>query len=177
MKSWTSPSSETRRSLLLGAFVLAAAGFPAAALAQAEPRFSRVVIDTAPMAASGAAQLGENIKPLLAPGVAEALAGLIDPRDRRAPVLVISIRSLDLPSYSGSDDSEPHFHSGGGMSSDSLDTVVSVVAGRKVLSTFPLLVSQPSSAGGSWFLPNNEDRRVQSLGRSLGGWVRRKLAA
>lgn len=182
MRSWTSPSCETRRRVLLGGFLLAvpllSPGSPALAQGAVPQRFSRVVIDTSPLAASGASQLGENIKPMLTPGVVEAMGGLVDPRDRGAPVLVISIKSLDLPSYSGGDNSDPHFRFGGaGSSMDSLDTVVTVVSGRKVLSTFPLLVSQPSSAGGSWFLPNNEDRRVQALGRSLGGWIRKKVAA
>ncbi|MFO1147901.1 MAG: hypothetical protein U1E62_05935 [Alsobacter sp.] len=169
-----------RRAVLVGlaAAALAAAlpalpAFAQQASAQ-QPRFSRVVIDTSPLAASGASQLGENIKPMLYAGVVRAMAPYLAPKDRSAPVLVVTIKSLQLPSYGGNDDNL-RFGFGGGGPRDYLDTTVTVVSGRKVVSTIPLLINQPSSSGGPWFVQPNEDRRVAQLGVTLGEWVRRKV--
>lgn len=173
MKSWMSRSSSWTLALaaLAGHVLSALAALPAAAQ---QPRFSRVVIDTSPLAASGASQLGENIKPMLYAGVNRAMAPYLAPKDRSAPVLVISIKSLQLPSYGGADDNW-RFGFGGGGPRDYLDTTVSIVSGRQVLSSFPLLINQPSSSGGPWFAQPNEDRRVAVLGVTLGEWVRRKV--
>jgi hypothetical protein len=174
MRSWTSPSSDRRGALaaLAGLALAALACGPAAA--QQAPRFSRVVIDTSPLAASGASQLGENIKPMLYAGVTRAMAPYMAPGDRMAPTLVVTIKSLQLPSYGGSDDNM-RFGFGGGGPRDDLDTVVTVVSGRQVLARYPLLINQPSSSGGPWFVQPNEDRRVAQLGVTLGEWVRRKV--
>jgi hypothetical protein len=177
MRSWTWLSSHSCRiALLLAAF--AAAGLlalPGAASAQA--RYGRVVIDTSPIAESGAGQFAENIRPMLIPGVSRALAGLVDPRDRRAPTVVVTIKSLTLSMYGGAEDRSSRLGFGGGSSTDYLDAVVTIQSGPRVLSQFPLLVTQPASAGGSWFLPNQENRRVVLLGEALGYWLRRKLEA
>ena len=66
---------------------------------------------------------------------------------------------------------------GGVSASDYLDTVVTVVRGRTVLATYPILINQPSSVGGPWFAQPNEDRRVAQLGVTLGQWIRRKVGA
>jgi hypothetical protein len=172
MRSWTSPSS-SRRAVLAGLAGLALASVAALPAAAQQARFSRVVIDTSPLAASGASQLGENIKPMLYAGVTRAMAPYMAPGDRRAPTLVVTIKSLQLPSYGGEDDLR--FGFGGGGPRDYLDTTVTVVSGRQVLASYPLLINQPSSAGGPWFVQPNEDRRVAQLGVTLGEWVRRKV--
>jgi hypothetical protein len=147
--------------------------------AAAQARFNRVVIDTTPVADSGTRQLAENIRPMLAAGVMRAMQSSVDPRDRNAPTLVITVKSLQLAAFGGNDDAGPGFRFGGGglSSTDYLDTVVSVVQGRKVVSSFPLLIHQPSSAAGPWFAQPNEDRRVVQLGDTLGQWVRQKVGS
>lgn len=172
MRSWTSPSSKAALRLLAMA---AAAMLGLAGPAAAEPRFGRVVIDTSPVAASGAGQLAEHIRPMLAPGVGRALAGLVDPRDRRAATIVVTIKSLTLSMYGGAESRSERHGFGGGSSTDYLDTVVTIQSGRQVLQQFPLLVVQPASSGGPWFLPNQEDHRVENLGNALGFWLRKKL--
>jgi hypothetical protein len=173
MRSWMSPSS-SRRAVLAGLAGLALTSLATLPAAAQQARFSRVVIDTSPLAASGAGQLGENIKPMLYAGVMRAMAPYMAPKDRSAPVLVVTIKSLQLPSYGGEED-HTRFGLGGGGSRDYLDTTVTVVSGRQVLASYPLLINQPSSAGGPWFVQPNEDRRVAQLGVTLGEWVRRKV--
>jgi hypothetical protein len=174
MKSSMSPSSD-RRTVLVGlAAVALAAALPAVPALAQQARFSRVVIDTSPLANSGASQLGENIKPMLYSGVVRAMAPYMAPKDRSAPTLVVTIKSLDLPSYGGNDDNF-RFGFGGGGPRDYLDTTVTVVSGRQVIASFPLLINQPSASGGPWFVQPNEDRRVAQLGVTLGEWVRRKV--
>lgn len=176
MRSWMSLSSRARVAAIAIAVGLAA--LLGAGPAWAQARFNRIVIDTSPVAATGTSQLAENIRPILAAGVMRAMAGSVDPRDKNAPTLIITVRSLQLAAFGGSDDGGDGFRFGGGVSSsDYLDTVVTVVRGRTVLSTFPILINQPSSAGGPWFAQPNEDRRVAQLGVTLGEWVRRKVGA
>jgi hypothetical protein len=181
MKSWMSRSSEPRIVSGLGRSVFALAAVCAALLiagpAAAQARFNRIVIDTRPVADSGTRQLAENIRPMLAAGVMRAMGSSIDPRDRKAPTLVITVKSLQLAAFGGNDDGGDGFRFGGGgmSSSDYLDTVVSVVQGGKVVSSFPMLIHQPSSAAGPWFVQPNEDRRVVQLGDTLGQWVRQKV--
>lgn len=177
MKSWTWRSSSlpsgfaaAARAVLLGAALLGFAG-----AADAEPRYGRVVIDTTPIAESGAGQLAENLRPMLAPGVSRALAGLADARDRRAPTVVVTVKSFTLGMYGGAEDHSNRHGFGGGSSTDYLDTVVTVQDGRQVLQQFPLLITQPSSTGGPWYLQDQENRRVQKLGDVLGYWLRQKL--
>ena len=143
----------------------------------AQARFNRIIIDTTPVADSGTRQLAQNIKPMLAAGVMRAMAGSIDQRDRSAPILVITVKSLQLAAYGGSDSSGDGFRFGGGglSATDYLDTVVTVVQGRTVVASYPMLINQPASAGGPWFVQPNEDRRVVALGDTLGQWVRRKV--
>jgi hypothetical protein len=176
MRSWMSLSSSVRVAVLAAVFGLAA--LLGAAPASAQARFNRIVIDTSPVAASGTGQLAENIRPIIAAGVMRAMGGSVDPRDRNAPTLVVTVRALQLAAFGGSDDRGDGFRFGGGVSAtDYLDTVVTVVRGRTVLATYPILINQPSSVGGPWFAQPNEDRRVAQLGVTLGEWVRRKVGA
>jgi len=146
------------------------------ASAQAK-HFNRIIIDTTPVADSGTRQLAENIRPMIAAGVMRSMGPYIDQRDRNAPTLVITVKSLQLAAFGGNDDAGDGFRfGGGGMSStDYLDTMVAVVQGRTVVASYPMLINQPSSAAGPWFVQPNEDRRVVQLGVTLGQWVRQKV--
>src|SRR5690349_1612443 len=83
------------------------------AAAQAK-RFNRIIIDTTPVAESGTRQLAENIRPMLAAGVMRSMGPYIDQRDRKAPTLVITVKSLQLAAFGGNDDAGDGFRFGGG---------------------------------------------------------------
>jgi hypothetical protein len=40
---------------------------------------------------------------------------------------------------------------------------------------FPLMVTQDSGAGGAWYLPDNQQRRLRALADQFAGWVARRV--
>ena len=107
-------------------------------------------------------------------GLSQSLQGLVVPGDKRAPTLVILVKSFSLAAFGGNDD--PHFGFGIGSATDYLDAVVTVQSGQTVITRFPVLVAQNASSGGPWFDPTaSENRRVIQAGASLGYWIRKKL--
>jgi hypothetical protein len=85
--------------------------FGAADEAVAQQRFSRVVVDVSPMRAKGAGPFGlgqyglfvDRTQEVMTREAAKVFAGVIDPRDRNAPVLVIRIDSVQFGDGSGGD--------------------------------------------------------------------------
>jgi hypothetical protein len=156
-----------RREFTFGLFA-ACGGFSLAsvcgsgALAQTGKRFGSIVVDTRPLEARGASGAAAIIRPQLQASLQREFAGRIGPG---GPPLVVRIQTVLLSPYAGG---------GGGSreasSSDFLEGDVSAGGER-----FPLFVSQDSSAGGAWYLPDNEARRLRALADQFAGWVRRRV--
>jgi len=121
--------------------------------------FSRIVVDTRPLEARGAGGQAAIIRPRLQASLRRELAGRIG---RRGPVLIARVHTISLSSFIGNDR--------GGVPSDYLEG--EVIVGRE---GFPMLVTQSSDSGGTWYLPDNEARRLQAIADSFASWIRRRV--
>lgn len=162
----------SRRAVLAGLAVATAA--PALAQAQA---YSSVAVDVGQLRAFGiGAPQADFIRASLAQALQRHFAGRLGARG--APQLVVRLTALQLTS-------QPGFHGGssdrlggggsGGWDTDYLDGEALVVSGRQVLLRHPQLLALPSSAGGAWYLPTNEQRRVAGLCEAYASWLARAV--
>jgi hypothetical protein len=122
--------------------------------------FSRIVVDTKPLQARGAAAAASVVGPRLQASLQRELAGRIG---RGGPVLTARVHSVQLSSYTG-------VERGGGVPSDYLEG--EVIAGGQA---FPMLVTQASSSGGAWYNPDNEVRRLIAIADSFASWIKRRV--
>jgi hypothetical protein len=159
-------TSLSRRSVLAGALGALAAG---PALAQA-PGFGGIEVDVRPLAAKGGGLAADLLRQVV---TQEARAVFADRIARGGPRLVIVLTSLQMTAYAGEGSGR---WGGAGGGSDYLDGEALLLGARgEVLSRTPQLFAQPANAGGAWFDPDSERRRVVMLGRNYVAWLRRTL--
>ncbi len=158
----------TRRAALplLGALALA----PSVAFAQAPTYFRGVKVDVEPLRTGYGDDTANWVAQALPPALEQTLAPYIQPRDRRAPLLIARIDMIYLgPSY------------GPGPMGSSQDTIVGslIIQGprgtsateiplRAVSSYFASPVDQPL-----WVQSNHD--RIAILARSFAAWAPRQL--
>jgi hypothetical protein len=163
------PTLLTRRAAFSAAAALAFA--PSIALAQPAVQLRGVQVDVGPLRASvgdpTAAWVGEALPGFLA----EALGPHLQPRDRRAAVLIAQINLVYLGPSSG----------GTGPFGSAQDTIEGVLIVHGPRGTIPELT--PLRATSSFF-PNGVDQplwvqsnhdRIVSLARNFASWVPREL--
>jgi hypothetical protein len=93
------------------------------------------------------------------------------------PRLVVRIIGVSLPAYVGGGGGDGSRLGGGGGSTDYLEGEALVVGARgEVLARYPQLLALPSSHGGAWYAPGNEQRRAVILSRYFAQWLRRTVA-
>lgn len=129
-----------------------------AALAQAGG-FSRIIVDAKPLEVRGGSGQAAVIAPRLRASLQREFAGRIG---RGGPALVVRVHTVQLASFTGRDR--------GGVPNDYLEA--EVIAGPV---RFPILVTLSSDAGGAWYLPGSEVRRLEGLADGLVNWVRRRI--
>lgn len=167
-------SLPTRRALLAALAALPLAG--CAAELGLEPklprrRFRALKIDVSPMVAAGvpnwAARVGEAVRRRAIP----AFADMIDPTDRRAPVLTLEIAACTFPAYVGG-----RWRRGplGSFGDDGVDDwiegfVVTGATRRRVG------VHRAAAAAGPWYLPDIDQRRLDSVAEVFALWARREF--
>jgi hypothetical protein len=125
--------------------------------------FSRIVVDTRPLEARGAGAAAAILRQELQAALNREFAGRLG---RGGPVLIVRLQTVSLGPFAGPGGSGER----GFSSSDYLEGDVSAGSAR-----FPMFVTQDSSAGGAWFLPDNDARRLRALADQFAGWVRRKV--
>jgi hypothetical protein len=152
-----------RRAFLsgLGAFAaaLSLSHWLAGEVAAQGQTFSRIVVDTKPMEARGGGAAAAVLRPRLQAALQREFSGRIA---RGGPVLVARVHSVQLSIFSGVER--------GGTPTDYLEG--EVIAGGQA---FPMLVTQSSDAGGAWYLPDNEARRLTAIADSFASWIRRRV--
>lgn len=169
MSTADQPSVVCRRALVLG---LAAAVITLPA--QAQPRaYSRITVDTSRLRELGLGPYAQYVEANLVRSLSQAFAGRAGVRG--APALVVRITSLQLSSYAGSGGGGFHFGGGGGSSSDYMDGEALVYEGRRLVTRHPQLSALPSSSGGAWYGPQNEQRRTVALCDHYASWLARAL--
>jgi hypothetical protein len=167
----------TRRTFLAGSLT-----FPALAVlgggdagAQQSAAIGAIRVDVSRLATQG---WGSNALAIKL-GMERELATALGPALRRGagPTLNVAIRNVFLNSYAGGGGGGGRVGSGASQSSDSFDSEATLVGrGNRVIATYPVLSTVPSSAAGPWYLPDIDDRRLEGLIRHNAAWIKRYVA-
>ncbi len=160
-----------------GLGLLACFAMAPGAVAQESGRFAAgqvagVQVDVRPLIALGNGSQAEALRADLLAALRETFADRIG---RRGPLLVVRIKGLSINPYVGNGGGRNGF--GNGTQSDYLDGEALLVGPRgAVIARHPQLSATPSSAGGAWYDPDSERRRVTAIAAHYAGWLRRALA-
>lgn len=157
-----------RRGFIAGA---AAVAVVPSARAQAQAaRFSALRVNAAPLAARGAAGAAALIERIMPEKLRIVFGDIVAPGARGLPVLVARIDTLSLI---GLADTRPGtLYS---MQQDTMSGAGLVVAGRTVTAVTPLHVNLPPGYSGTWYLPDIDTRRIDSLCYQFAYWLRREM--
>lgn len=160
--------------LLAGTAALALG--PSFALAQA-PVIGAIRVDVSALQEQGWGGNALAIKLGMERELAAALgAGY---RRGRGATLVVTVRGVFLNSYAGSGGGGGGRWGGGGggNTSDSFDSVATLVApGNRVLATYPVLSTVSAFSAGPWYLPDIDQRRIDGLIKHNAAWIKRYVA-
>ncbi len=157
------PASLARRKVvkaLASGLSFAFTGRGAAGQTVASVRIAAIKIEASPFAA--------QIAPILLPALRKTFAEKLAPGDRRAAVLFVRIDSLLFTSYVDNFDpmADVDWISGSGHL---------VGPGNQLLGDYPLSVNLPASYSGAWYLPDIDERRLDSLCQAFAQWLRRAV--
>ena len=119
----------------------------------------RIVVDTKPLEARGAAGQAAIIRPRLQASLQREFAGRVG---RGGAVLIARVHTIQLAGFAGNDR--------GGVPSDYLEGEV-IVGGQ----SFPMLVTQSADVAGPYYASDNEARRLYAIADSFASWIRRRV--
>jgi hypothetical protein len=145
------------------AFVAAALAAPAllATRKASAALGSPVRVDVSRLRAQG---LGPNAS-LIQAALERELAGAAAP----GTTLVVTVRGISMPSYSGNAGMI-----GGGGADDGMDSEVSVIGpGGRVIATYPIQSSSSPTMAGPWYAPGIDKLRLEAMAKTNAGWIRR----
>jgi hypothetical protein len=162
-------SGLSRRALLAGA-ALGLAGGPHRATAQSAARFGGVRVDAGPLAARGGGGAAALIQRIMPAKLQQVFADLIAPGVRGLPVLVARIDTLYLTGFADTPAGDSYLRAQDTMTGAGL-----VVSGRQTMAETPLRVTLPPSYSGTWYLPDIDTRRIDSLSYQFAYWLRREM--
>lgn len=123
-----------------------------------------VKVDVSRLRALGAGPNADRIQATLQ----RELAGAAAP----GTSLVVTVRSISMPSYTGNDGGF-----GGGGSDDGIDSEATVLdAGGRVIARYPIQSSSSPSTAGPWYAPGIDQLRLDAMARTNAQWIRRYVA-
>lgn len=155
------------------AIAAALAALITAGASAAPARGADVIVDATPLRERGAGILGEALAAQVATEARVALGGRLPAGTR----LVIRLDAVQMSGFPGDSGGGPNSRGGGG-SSDYVSGELLLTDGRgNVLARHPQLLALPSSSGGAWYAPENEQRRVAALARAYAAWAVRWASA
>lgn len=145
------------------------------ASAQSQPvAIGAIRVDVSRLAAQG---WGSNALAIKL-GLERELTAALGPYLRRGagPTLNVAVRGVFLNSYAGGGGGG-RVGGGGNQGADSFDSEASLVGrGNRVIATYPVLSTVPSSAAGPWYLPDIDQRRMTGLIQHNAAWIKRYVA-
>lgn len=175
----TSSTRLTRRTLL-SAFALA----PLAACAETDVRaslglepklprrtFRALRVDVGPMVRAGVPGWARRVGLAVEAAARPAFADLIDPRDRRAPVLTLEIDACDFPIYVGGRWRQ------GPLGSFGDDAATDWIEGHVVYGAVRRRVNvhRASADAGPWYAPEVDQRRLENVAAVFAAWARKEF--
>jgi hypothetical protein len=134
-------------------------------------RFRAVKIDTSPMVAAGVPQWANRVGEAVRRAAEPAFADMVDPRDRKAPVLTIRIDACDFPLYLGGRWRTLPFGSFGSWDGEDW------IEGRLIYGSVSrrLLAHTDTALVGGRSLPDVDQYRIDALARVYVAWARREF--
>ena len=160
----------TRRSLLTGSAAFFGTGIAPSLAQQAAPRFGGLRVDTTPPANRGSSGAAAAVQQIMPAKMQDVFGDIVAAGARGLPVLVARIDTLYLPGYADTDPGMVY-----SLQQDTMSGAGVVVAGRAVQSSTPLHVNLPPSYSGTWYLPDIDTRRIDSLCYQFAYWLRREM--
>lgn len=132
-------------------------------------RFRALRIDASPMAKKGVPNWAARVAAAVKAAAEPAFADMIDPRDRKAPILTLEIDSCDFPIWRAW--SEVPFGDFG--ADDDSDWIV----GHVVFGATRRRVAVTSDArdAGATYLPDVDQRRIDRVATIFAAWARREF--
>lgn len=169
----------SRRSFLIASLVGFSAVVPAALSAaprvlRAAPASPSVVVDVHRLRALGLGPTAELIRSAMAAELHGVFADLLGGQK-----LVVHLTGLSLGAYvggggGGGGGTGGGGRGGGGGETDYLEGEALLLgADGEITARYPQLLALPSSAGGAWYQPDNERRRIVILARTYAQWLLR----
>ncbi|GJD98763.1 hypothetical protein [Methylobacterium isbiliense] len=173
----------TRRSFLAASSAAASAFVPAASSAAPRVRGagqapSSVAVDVDRLLALGLGPTAELIRSAMTAELQTVFADRLGGQR-----LVVRLTGLTLSAYvgggaggSGGGGGGGGGRGGGGGDTDYLEGEALVLGPRgEIVARYPQLLALPSSTGGAWYQPDNEQRRIVILARYYAQWLRRTM--
>lgn len=144
-----------RRSLLAG---LAGSVLVATAASAAAQPIGAIRVDVSPLVTQGWGARAGAIKASLE----RALAGL---RGRGGATLDVVVTGIHMTSYAGG--------ATGSIGNDALESEARLIGPNGVLARYPVRAILSPGAGGAWYLPDIDQRRIDALVEANAQWIRR----
>lgn len=161
--------------LLSGALAACQTSSPALPPGQA---LGSVKVDVTALIASGWGPQADLVRTTIEHELRASLAGRIRPG---APVLVVKVKSILTPSYvggGGSGGGGRRWGGDGGGGTDYMESEALVIGrGGAIVGSAPVLSALPSAAGGPWYLPDIDTRRLVGLAKHNAAWIARYLGS
>lgn len=132
-------------------------------------RFRALRIDASPMAKKGVPNWAARIAAAVKAAAEPAFADMIDPSDRRAPVLTLELDACDFPIWR----SLPEVPFGDFGADDETDWIVGHVVYGAVRRR--VAVTSDARHAGAAYLPGVDQRRIDRVAAIFAGWARREF--
>ena len=175
--------TQTSRRSFLSALLVTLTGVVPAALSaapltgRAAPASSSVVVDVERLRALRVGPTAELIRAAMTAELRSMFADRLGGQR-----LVVRLTGLSLGAYvgggggGGGGAGGGGGRGGGGGETDYLEGEALLIGPRgEVIARYPQLLALPSSIGGAWYQPDNEQRRIVILARYYAQWLRRTI--
>ena len=148
-----------RRSLLAG---MAGSVFAATTASATAPPIGAIRVDVGPLLAQGWGVRAGAIKASLE----RALASLRN-SGRGGATLEVVVTGIHMTSYAGG--------ATGSIGNDAFESEARLIGPGGVVARYPVRAILSPSAGGAWYLPDIDQRRIDALVEANAQWIRRYI--